>query len=278
MSWTSAENEAFGLNRASWDERVPAHWASKMYSRHADELRAGGHCISQELVDAVGDVDGRALAHLQCHMGMETLSWSRLGADAVGLDFSAPAIERAQALRDELGLDTRFVQANVYDAPSELGVGKFDVVFVSVGALCWLPDVKRWAQVVSDLLRKGGRLVLDEGHPFAEVLEPISEEPRLEVKWPYFHKDGLAYDNDSSYVDGGAKFKSTRAVEWVHPLGEVVTSLIESGMVIESLRETARCCFQRYSIMDQTGEENWDLPKPLRGTLPMMYTLAAHKG
>ena len=277
MSWTEEVSEAFRLNRESWDERVAAHWESQMYRRHADTLRSGGHCIGQELVDLVGGVQGRALVHLQCHMGMETLSWSRLGADAVGLDFSGPAIEKAELLRDELGLDTRFVQANVYDAVEKLGRGKFDVVFVSIGALCWLPDVKRWSQVVSGLLKPGGRLVLNESHPVGDMLDQPEGKSHLEPMNPYFHKDGLVYDCDSTYADTDQKFNATRSVEWIHPLGEVVTNLIEAGMTIDYLAETADCVWPAYPMMEQTSEDTWEFPGPMRGKVPMMYTLVGHR-
>ena len=116
MNWTDEQLEAFETNRLSWDERVETHWKSEMYQRHVAEMRAGNSCLIDEHIQRIGDVTGLSLIHLQCHMGMETLSWSLLAADAVGLDYSQPAIDKANLLRDELHLDTRFVCANVYDA------------------------------------------------------------------------------------------------------------------------------------------------------------------
>ncbi len=276
MKWTGSQSEAYELNRAMWDERVPAHWASKMYSRHADDLRAGGHCLSDNLIERVGDVAGKTLVHLQCHMGMETLSWSRLGAKAVGVDFSGPALERAVHLRDELNLDTRFIQANVYDAAKELGTGGFDVVFVSVGSLCWLPDVPRWAGVVNELLKPGGRLVINEVHPVCDMLGQPEGQNHLEPMYPYFPEEGRIFDGDGTYVDSDIKFKATRSVEWSHPLGEVVTALINAGMVIHWLSETADCCWPAYPMMEQAGPESWELPGAMRGKVPMTYSLVAH--
>lgn len=277
MSWTGSDGEAFELNRGMWDDRVGAHWASTMYSRHADDLRAGGHCLSDELIEAVGEVSGKSLAHLQCHMGMETLSWSRLGAKAVGVDFSESALERAAHLRDELGFDTRFVQTNVYDAAKELGAGGFDVVFVSVGSLCWLPDVAKWARVVGALLKPGGRLVMNEGHPVCGMLDQPKGKDHLEPTYTYFCDEGLVFEGDETYVESEKPLKMMKSVEWSHPLGEVVTALIGAGLVIEKLSETSDCCWPAYPMMEQTGEETWGLPEPMRGKVPMMYTLVARK-
>ena len=134
-----------------------------MYRRHADALRAGGHDLDDSIVSRVGKLHGKSLIHLQCHMGIGTLGWMRLGATAVGIDSSGRAIERAERLRDELGLDTRFFQANVYDASAVVGE-TFDVVFVSIGSICWLPDIARWARAVSAMLEPGGSMqrLLDE--------------------------------------------------------------------------------------------------------------------
>ena len=277
MSWNGSQREAFDLNRGMWDDRVGTHWASKMYSRHADDLRAGGHCLPGALIDLAGDVAGKSLVHLQCHMGMETLSWSRLGARAVGVDFSAPALERAAHLRDELGFDTRFVQSNVYDAVDELGAGGFDRVFVSVGSLCWLPDVPRWAEVVGALLKPGGRLVMNEGHPVCGMLGQPKGKIHLEPTYTYFSDAGLVFEGDETYVESDQPLKMMKSVEWSHPIGEVVTSLIKAGLVIDLLDESPDCCWPAYPMMQKTGDETWELPKPMRGKVPMMYTLTAHK-
>lgn len=275
-TWTERQREGMRLNRLAWDERVEAHWRSAMYTRHAEALRVGGHCLGGRVVEQVGDVRGRALIHLQCHMGMETLSWSRLGADAVGLDFSRPAIDKAELLRDELGLGTRFLCANVYDAVEAAGA-TFDVVFVSIGALCWLPDVRRWARVVAALLRPGGWLYLDEAHPFMDVFDDHPDGASLQVRYPYACRDGLTFDEDGSYAATDATFTHTRTMDWSHGLGDVVTALIEAGLVIDRLDESPRCVWPRFKMMTQTDVDSWSLPGPVLHTLPNMYTLWAHR-
>ncbi len=187
--------EAFEWNRVSWDERVLAHWESEMYRRHADALRAGGHGLDDSMISRVGELHGKSLIHLQCHMGMETLGWTRLGARAVGVDFSGRAIERAEHLRDELGLDTRFFEANVYDAPAVVGE-TFDVVFVSIGSICWLPDIARWARVVSAMLEPGGMLLMNDVHPMLSTLDDAAGEPGFALRYPYLDSPRMIFDDD----------------------------------------------------------------------------------
>lgn len=276
MTWetTGDEEQAFAWNRAAWDERVDAHWASKMYQQHAEALRAGGHDLLDDIVVGVGDVRGKSLIHLQCHMGMETLGWSRLGAAAVGVDFSASAIKRAEQLRDELGLDTRFICANVYDTP-DLIDERFDVVFVSIGSLCWLPDIQRWAGVVSRLLNPGGFLYLNETHPLTDILTDAESGTGYVAAWPYFHDAGVIEECEVTYTDGGQTFSNKRMVDWVHPIGEVVTGLIESGLRVRRLEELPRFVWPAFEQMEQIHANRWELHDPWRGKLPGEYTLIA---
>src|SRR5689334_9169046 len=160
-------------NRRNWDERAALHARGSFYDFDgfvADGSRWLHPCEAVEL----GDVRGKSLVQLQCHMGQDLLSWLRLGAArGVGLDFSAPAIEHARQLAARCGLSerARFVLSDVYDAPQALaGAGPFDIVYVSVGALCWLPDVKRWAEVCAALLPPGGVLYVHESHPMLFAL------------------------------------------------------------------------------------------------------------
>jgi len=266
--------EAFEWNRVSWDERVLAHWESEMYRRHADALRAGGHGLDDSMISRVGELHGKSLIHLQCHMGMETLGWTRLGARAVGVDFSGRAIERAEHLRDELGLDTRFFEANVYDAPAVIGE-TFDVVFVSIGSICWLPDIARWARVVSAMLEPGGMLLMNDVHPMLSTLDDAAGEPGLALRYPYLDSPRMIFDDDGSYADTEKSFVHRQTAQWVHPLGDTVTSLVEAGLRIELLEESARCVWPALKAMEETSEHTWELPEPWRGRLPASFTLVA---
>lgn len=276
MSDPVTPKRGYELNRLNWDERVDAHFESPMYQAHVQALANGGTCLDQVHIDQLGDVRGKSLLHLQCHMGMETLSWARLGAEVTGLDFSQPAIDRANSMAKQYELPARFVCADLYDTPSTIAE-TFDIVFVSVGAICWLADIVGWAQTVAKMLKPGGRLYMNEVHPFTETLDDHPTEPKLVVTYPYFSDEGLEYEADGSYADMGAHFEHTRAVNWSHPIGAVINALIAAGMTIRSLDESATCVWPRYRMMEEVNPNQFELPGALRDALPMMYTLQAQK-
>lgn len=280
------DEEAFRLNQLSWDDRVGSHFKSAMYQRHVEELRGGGHCLEGHTLEALGrlgSLEGKSAIHLQCHMGMETLSLARLGAKATGLDFSQPAIDVGRGLADELGLGVDFICANVYDTLEHVE-GKFDLVLVTVGALCWLPDIERWAKIVGELLKPGGMLCLWEVHPLADVLDDhpgqgdSPDSPMLVVKYPYFHEEGIRCDEDGSYTDKDAKFEHNASILWTQPLGDVINALVGAGMRIDRLDESPLCVWPAYDMMEEVNPNRFKLPGKLRDTLPITYTLIATKG
>ena len=173
------------LNKAGWDERAPAHAASPGY--HLDEFRGDPAYLSEVVrfdLPLLGDVAGLRGVHLQCHIGTDTISLARLGARMTGLDFSPAAVEQARALSEEVGAGVDFVEADVYDAAQVLPPGEFDLVFTGIGALCWLPSVARWAEVVQQLLKPGGRLFIREGHPMLWSMCDPREDELLVVEFP----------------------------------------------------------------------------------------------
>ena len=179
------------LNKASWDERAPAHAASPDYNLEA--FRSDPAYLSDVVrfdLPLLGDIFGLRGVHLQCHIGTDTISLSRLGARMTGLDFSPAALEQGRALAAETGADVDFVEADLYDAADVLPEGAFDLVFTGIGALCWLPDIKRWANVVARLLAPGGRLFIREGHPVLWALADPLPEGRLELGLPVLRAGG----------------------------------------------------------------------------------------
>src|SRR5580693_6752583 len=160
------------VNRANWDERAPAHAAAPEYA--VEQFVADPDCRSGVVrfdQPRLGDIRGLRGVHLQCHIGTDTLSLARLGAVMTGLDFSPAALEQARDLARRTGSGTDFVQSDVYEAASVLPPGGFDLVYTGIGALCWLPSIRRWAGVVASLLRPGGRLFIREGHPVLWALD-----------------------------------------------------------------------------------------------------------
>jgi SAM-dependent methyltransferase len=233
--WT----EHAATNRASWDERAPAHAASPDY-RIADFVADPGHLSDVVRFDLprLGDIAGLRGVHLQCHIGTDTISLARLGARMTGLDFSPASVEQARALSERSGTPVEFVVADVYDAVGVLGAGQFDLVFTGIGALCWLPDIRRWAEVVDGLLAPGGRLFLREGHPMLWALADPDDSGLLRVEHPYFETaEPSVWDEGGTYVSTDHVFATTRTYEWNHGLGEVVSALLDRGLVLTGLVE-----------------------------------------
>ena len=227
------------LNRASWDERAPAHADSPDYA--FERFRTDPAYLADVVrfdVPLLGPVQGLRGVHLQCHLGTDTVSLARLGARMTGLDFSATALERARALAADTGADVDFHEADVYDAADVLPPGSFDLVFTGIGALCWLPDVRRWAGVVSRLLAPGGRLFLREGHPMLWALADPRPDGLLVVEHPYFEREEpTVWDEGGTYVETDVVFEHNVTHEWNHGLGETVSALLGEGLRLTSLVE-----------------------------------------
>jgi SAM-dependent methyltransferase len=225
------------FNRANWDDRVPAHLASPDYD--VERFTADPVFISDVVrfdQALLGDVAGLRGVHLQCHIGTDTISLARLGASMTGLDFSAPAVEAATALAARTGADARFVTSDVYAATEVLEPGSFDLVYTGVGALPWLPSVRRWAQVAAALLRPGGRLFIREGHPALQAFEV--RDGRLSLEYPYFEQpEPMVWDEDITYVQTDARMAHTVTHQWSHGIGETVTALLDADLRITGLTE-----------------------------------------
>jgi SAM-dependent methyltransferase len=265
------------LNRASWDERAPAHAASSDYAvdRFATDP---GHLSDVVRFDLplLGDIGGLRGVHLQCHIGTDTVSLARLGADMTGLDFSPASVTQARRIASLAGADVRFVEAEVYDAPGALGPEPFDLVYTGIGALCWLPDIARWARVVAGLLRPGGRLFIREGHPMLWALDDPRPDGLLAVEYPYFEREeAMVFDEGGTYVDTDAVFTHNRTHEWNHGLGEIVTALMAAGMDLTGLVEHDSVPWDALpGQMERIGGGEWRLAdRPWR--LPHTYTLQA---
>jgi SAM-dependent methyltransferase len=186
----------------------------------------------------LGDISGLRGVHLQCHIGTDTISLARLGADMTGLDFSPASIAQARGIAGLAGAGVRFVQAEVYDALTVLEPRSFDLVYTGIGALCWLPDIARWAGVVAGLLRPGGRLFIREGHPMLWALEDARPDRLLVVEYPYFERgEPMVFDEGGTYVETDAVFTHNRTHEWNHGLGEIITALMTAGMDLTGLAE-----------------------------------------
>ena len=264
------------LNRASWDERAPAHAASPDY--RIAELVADPAYLSGVVrfdLPRLGDVRGQRGIHLQCHIGTDTVSLARLGAHMTGLDFSPAALAEGRALAERLGLDVTFVESELYDAPNAVDPGTFDFVYTGIGALCWLPDVSRWATVVASLLRPGGRLFIREQHPVLWALDDTCTD-RLVIGYSYFEQaEPLVVDEPGTYVATDTVFEHNVTHEWNHGLSQIVTALMQAGLQLTMLEEHDSVPWEALPGQMQCDEHGeWRLiDRPWR--LPASYTLQA---
>lgn len=265
--------ESMEINRVRWDELVPIHARSSMYG--VERLRAGQTTLNFiELEELGDDVSGKSLLHLQCHFGLDTLSWAREGAIVTGVDYSQPAIDLARSLAEENGIEARFIQSNIYDLPDVLDES-FDIVFTSYGVLCWLPDIRRWAEIIARYLKPGGTFYIVEGHPFNWVFETNESHTGLDIVYPYFtNNEPLVFDAPGTYADEHAQVQNTVTHQWHHPIGEIVTALIDAGLQMEFLHEHDVIPWKPWPFVEEAGGGNYKLPEDFPA-LPLTFSIKA---
>ncbi|KAF2207476.1 hypothetical protein CERZMDRAFT_102373 [Cercospora zeae-maydis SCOH1-5] len=273
-------------NKANWDERAALHAPSKEYdaARLVRDKSAISDVVSFDL-PLLGTISGLDVVHLQCHIGTDTLSLVRLGAKSVvGLDFSSTAVREAQNIATKAGIEhakLRYVEADVYDAVQVLGAGAFDLVFTGVGAICWLPSIRQWAQQVSRLLKPGGRLFIREGHPVTwSIDETVTDAPGPVIAYPYFETaEPVEAESENTYVDTcGKKLTNKKSASWNHGIGEILTALLEVGMEITGFVEHKTIPWVAFpgKMEKATKPGEWKVVEG-QENIPLSYTLQAKK-
>ncbi|MFD1146454.1 class I SAM-dependent methyltransferase [Saccharothrix hoggarensis] len=277
MSFGGEVDAMVRANQANWDARTPVHVASEFY---AVGRRDPQRWFAPFEWAALGDLAGREVAHLQCHIGTETIALARRGAHVTGLDFSAAAVAEARRIAAEEGVEIDYVQADVHDAVERLGAARFDVVYTGKGSLCYLPDLPRWAATVADLLTPGGFVYVAEFHPLLNALGPKPEPgegPELLLRHDYLEGRGaIERDATYTYTDGPALTTATVAYEWMHSIGEVVTALVRAGLRIHDQTESDLLPWPRWERMTRTDSGWWALPDG-DPRIALMYGLKASK-
>jgi SAM-dependent methyltransferase len=268
------------VNKALWNERARPHAASVGYdlaSFATDPTYLSGSVRFD--LPLLGNIAGVRGVHLQCHIGSDTVSLARLGASMTGVDFSVESLAQARLLAARAGASVEFVESEVYDAPEVLGRGEFDFVYTGLGALCWLPDIKRWAATVAALLRPGGRLFIREAHPVLWALDDGRADDLLALEYAYFElTEAQVFDNPGSYVETDVTFTHTITHEWNHGLGEIFTALLSAGMEITGFVEHRSVPWDALGGGRMTklgGGEYQVTDRPWR--LPHSYTLQARR-
>ena len=277
---TTPEPDWLNVNRANWDERVGVHLTTASYE--LSSLRRGqGRLHSIEEAE-LGPVAGLRVLHLQCHFGRDSLTLAQRGAQVTGLDFSGEAVRAATALAAELAAElglshrTRFVESDLYRAPQTLAEpASFDLVFVTWGAIYWLPDIRRWAEVVAHFLKPGGSLYLAEGHPAAWVFDDARRADDGMPGWfaPYFGTEALVIDDPRDYADPEARLVNARTYSWAHPLAAIVTALLDAGLTLTSLHEHDRVPWRMFECLVEDGDGMFGWPD--QAWLPLSFSLRA---
>jgi len=256
------------INRDSWNKKVDTHITSDFYN--VEGFMKGASSLNAIELAFLKDIKGKSVLHLQCHFGQDTLSLERLGAIVTGVDLSDVAIEAARELAEELGSKAKFICCDIYDLPNHLNQ-EFDYVFTSYGTIGWLPDLDKWAAIVSRYLKTGGTFVFAEFHPVIWMYDDQFEG----IIYSYFKEHPIVELETGSYADRAAAV-TTSSITWNHGLGEVIQALIDNGLTIEVFREynySPYNCFYKAVEM----EPNKFGIETMEGKLPMVYALVATK-
>ena len=256
------------INRKLWDQRTDIHFDSDFYD--VPSFLQGKDSLNGIELDLLGELKGKKVLHLQCHFGQDTISLSRRGASATGVDFSEKAIIKARELGNKAGTDTRFIQSDIFSLHEKLDE-TFDVVFTSYGVLGWLPDMQKWAHTVHHFLKPGGTLVLAEFHPVVWMFSDDFE--RIEYK--YSDRAPITEEEQGTYTNPEADIKE-KSVTWNHGLAEVINNLIRVGMRLEDFREYDYSPYDCFANTVKLGDGKYRI-KGLEGKIPMVYAVRAVK-
>ena len=265
------------VNLANWEERVDGHMAPDGYG--VDELVNTPEALTAVVrhdAEKIGNVSGLSLLHSQCHIGTDTLSWAKLGATVTGIDFSPKAIAAARSIAERMGIDATFIETAVSDAPQHLE-DTFDIVYTSVGAICWMPDIDEWARVMASFVKPGGRFWIRDSHPALMALDDGRDDDQLIVKFPYFHQHKPINFPDTESYAGSATLENTDSYSWAHSIADVITALINAGLVLEQFEEYQHLDWQFLSFMEKTDDDTWVLPQDVRDNVPMQFSILASK-
>lgn len=232
-------NNEFHQNKVYWDSRVENHIESRFYNM--EEFKNGWNSLCKISQQGLGDILSKKILHLQCHFGQDSMSMSRMGADVTGVDFSPKAIQAANLIAQELNLNTQFIESSVYDLPLYLD-DTFDIIFVSYGAICWLPDLEEWASIIKRYLRPNGRLVLVEFHPVLNMFDFHSKQ----LGYHYFNVKTYSEIAEDTYASN-TRLQNLVENFWNHSIAETFQSLKKFNIIVDDFNEypySPYNCFQ----------------------------------
>lgn len=260
--------EYIKVNKSLWNGKTAIHLKSDFYD--VEGFKKGRSTLNPIELIGLGDVKGKSILHLQCHFGMDSLSWARLGAKVTAIDLSDKAIDAAKLLNDELGLDAEFICSNIYDLKNVLNK-KFDIVFTSYGTIGWLPDLDKWADIVSHFLKDGGTFFIAEFHPVVWMFD----DNFTGIQYSYFNDEAIIEEIKGTYAERDADFRHL-SYGWNHPISEVLGSLINHGLKLELFEEYPFSYYNCFNNTVKIDDGTWQI-KGFENKLPMMFSIKAVK-
>jgi SAM-dependent methyltransferase len=288
-------SEQFAGNLDYWEQAAATHGTTETDRHyHFDVVVSGGSLMTKleeaalaaatgaTVADPLAGVRGLDVLYLQSHLGADGVVMARAGARVTCADFSPTALRRVRELAARVGVEVDTVECDSRAIPESLH-GRFDLVYVTVGAICWIDDLELWMRQVAAALRPGGRLVLVEIHPTYQMFD--KRVPELVVDFPYGGGAGLEYTGTGSYADPASTIESTTTC-YAHSIADIVTGAVRAGLRVDVLEEhTASESNPRGDDVLQQGEDGLyrlligrghnpgDAPQPL----PVYLTLIATK-
>lgn len=256
------------INKKSWNAKVEPHLKSDFY--FVDAFLKGRTSLNSIELELLGEVSGKSILHLQCHFGQDSISLSRLGAQVTGIDLSDKAVEAAKDLARKAGTDTEFICTDLYSLPNILN-RKFDIVFTSYGTIGWLPDLKKWAEIINRFLKPGGKFVMAEFHPVVWMFDDDFEG----VKYNYFNKKPIIETYEGTYADQSADLVQDY-VMWNHSLANVLQNLILNQVEITQFKEFDWSPYPCFRHVDEFEKGKWRIPQ-LGNKIPLVYAVEAIK-
>lgn len=264
----STNDSYFNINKETWNKKTDAHLTSDFYNQ--PEFLKGKNTLNNIELDLLGDIQNKSILHLQCHFGQDTISLSRLGAHVTGVDISDRAIEIAKSTAIQLNLNTQFICCNLYDLPQHLNQS-FDIVFTSYGTIGWLPDLDKWANLIAQYLKPGGRFVMVEFHPVVWMFDDHFQN----ISYNYFNTGEIIENEVGTYANKASSI-TQQYISWNHSVSEIINNLINHQLVINSFDEYN---FSPYNCFNNTieFEPNKFQIKHLENKIPMLFAIKATK-
>lgn len=256
------------INKKWWNEVAPIHLKSKLYN--LEGFKNGKSSLFSIEKEELGSVRGKSLLHLMCHVGMDTLSWARKGADVTGVDLSDESIRLAKKLCKDIKVPATFICSDIYNLPKVLDK-KFDVVFASYGVLCWLSNLKKWAKIINLYLKPGGTFYIVELHPFTNILSCD-----FKLFYKYFKKGPYIDDSSGTYTDWNENVKGV-TYEWSYTISDVVNALIEEGLKIEFVHEFPFTMYDQFPGFMEKNKKGQYVLKDKKIQIPLLFSIKAKK-